>query len=164
MKNKLIFPVFSLMLLIGCADVVRNPPAAPAIASTPSESQAIVAPTPLPAANTLGTPRPQVEAAEQGLILYKTLYCGLCHELQAANTKGIFGPPHNDMGTIAAQRVQDPAYTGQATTAEDYLYESLVQPEVYIVEGYAASRHRMPSYAHLTPPDLDALTQFLLQQ
>jgi hypothetical protein len=164
MKNKQIFLVFSLVLLTGCADVVHSPRTAPAIASIPGESQAIVAPTPLPVATTLGTPRPQVEAAEQGLRLYKTLYCGLCHELQAANTKGIFGPPHNDTGTIAAQRVQDPAYTGQATTAEDYLYESLVQPEVYIVEGYAASRHRMPSYAHLTPHDLDVLIQFLLQQ
>jgi hypothetical protein len=164
MKNKLIFLLCSLVLLTGCAGAGRNSPAASAIASTPGESQAIVAPTPLPVADTLGTPRPQVEAAEQGLILYKTLYCGLCHELQAANTKGIFGPSHNGMGTIATQRVQDSAYTGQATTAEDYLYESLVQPEVYVVEGYAASRHRMPSYAHLTPHDLDALIQFLLQQ
>lgn len=99
-----------------------------------------------------------------GFEVYKSSYCGICHTLPAAQTAGIFGPPHAGMGVIAAARVQDPNYTGSATTAEAYLRESILDPEAYAVPGYAASIHPMPAYTTLSDEDLTALVYMLLRQ
>jgi nitric oxide reductase subunit C len=105
---------------------------------------------------------PAVIAA--GLAVYRAQYCGVCHTLDAAETRGTFGPPHNGMGTIAAQHLQDGSYHGPATTPAEYIHESIVDPQAYITPGYAATSHRMPSYAHLDAQSLDALVAFLLAQ
>lgn len=105
------------------------------------------------------------ELFQQGLTAYKANYCGLCHESKFANTKGIFGPPHYSNAIIAEARIQDANYKtslGSATTAEDYLRESILNPEDYIVPGYALARHRMPAYTHLSKEDVDALVYLLL--
>lgn len=99
-----------------------------------------------------------------GLAVYRQQYCGVCHELVAAGTRGTFGPTHNGIGTTAAQRIHAAGYTGHATTAEGYLRESLLEPQAYIVEGYGATPHRMPPYGHLDSASLDALVAFLLSQ
>jgi mono/diheme cytochrome c family protein len=104
------------------------------------------------------------ELAEKGLQVYKQLYCGLCHQLEAAGTAGTFGPPHNGMGTIAAQRIQEPHYTGKATTAAEYLHESIVDPKAFRVPGFETTQHQMPVYNFLSEPDVEALVQMLLQQ
>lgn len=99
-----------------------------------------------------------------GLVVYRAQYCGVCHKLDAAGTRGDFGPPHNDMGVTAAARIVGQDYRGNATTAHDYIIESVVDPLAYIVPGYAMSSHRMPIYAHLTDEELEALAVFLLAQ
>lgn len=99
-----------------------------------------------------------------GLSVYRAQYCGVCHELDAAETRGTFGPDHNDMGAIAAERLQDANYQGLATTAVEYIRESIVDPQIYIVPGYATTPHRMPPYAHLDSESLDALVAFLAAQ
>jgi mono/diheme cytochrome c family protein len=101
---------------------------------------------------------------QRGLEVYRAQYCGICHALGAAGTTGRFGPEHDGMGTIAEERITAANYSGGATNAEEYLYESLVKPEVFIVDGYASSSHRMPPYTHLSEEDLLALTAFLLAQ
>lgn len=101
---------------------------------------------------------------EYGLQVFAQYYCGICHELDAAGAKGAFGPSHNAMRTNAETRVQAPDYRGEATTAAEYLRESILHPEVYIVPGYAATPHRMPAYTHLTDAELDALVFLLMQQ
>lgn len=103
---------------------------------------------------------PAVLAA--GLAVYRAQYCGVCHLLDAAETRGTFGPPHNGMAAIAAERLSDSAYTGAATTPAEYIYESIVDPQIYLVPGYATTQHRMPSFAHLDEASLDALVAFLL--
>lgn len=45
------------------------------------------------------TANPEVMA--RGLAVYQSYYCGACHQLDAAGSKGVFGPPHNAMGVIA---------------------------------------------------------------
>lgn len=101
---------------------------------------------------------------EAGLAIYRAQYCGVCHTLDAAETRGTFGPTHNGIGTTAAQRLQDGTYHGPATTAADYIHESIVDPQVYMTPGYATTSHRMPSYAHLDAQSLDALVAFLFAQ
>ena len=100
----------------------------------------------------------------RGLFVYKEQYCGICHQLDSASTKGIFGPSHNGMASLAAARLQDPAYNGAATDVHTYLYESIIEPDAYFVEGFALSPHRMPTYRHIPEDDLEALIVFLAEQ
>jgi LysM repeat protein/mono/diheme cytochrome c family protein len=102
--------------------------------------------------------------AARGLSVYKEQYCGICHVLDSAGTRGIFGPSHNDMSELAASRLEDPAYRGAATDVYAYLYESIIEPEAFYVEGFALSLHRMPSYQHIPEEDLEALIVFLADQ
>jgi mono/diheme cytochrome c family protein len=101
---------------------------------------------------------------EAGLAVYRAQYCGVCHTLDAAETHGTFGPTHNGMGQVAVARLADGTYTGSATTPTEYIDESIVDPQAYVVPGYATTSHRMPSYAHLDPQSLEALVAFLLAQ
>jgi hypothetical protein len=68
------------------------------------------------------------------------------------------------MGAIADERIQAPGYAGSATTAEDYIRESLLDPKAYLVPGYEVTSHHMPAYVHLEEGDINALVQMLLQQ
>ncbi|GAB4447119.1 MAG: hypothetical protein Kow0031_29730 [Anaerolineae bacterium] len=104
------------------------------------------------------------ELAAQGQQIYKDQFCGICHELDAVQSKGLFGPSHSDMAATAAQRLADPDYAGQATTPAEYIRESIVDPPRYFVESYTSSAHPMPAYTHLTDDQIEALVQFLLQQ
>lgn len=99
-----------------------------------------------------------------GLAVYRAQYCGVCHTLTAAETRGTFGPLHDGLGATAVERLADPNYHGKATTAAEYIHESIVDPQVFSVPGYATTSHRMPSYAHLDAATLDALVAFLLAQ
>ncbi len=48
-----------------------------------------------------------------------------------AGTTGWFGPEHDGMGTITEERIAAANYSGQATNAKEYVYESLVKPEIF---------------------------------
>jgi hypothetical protein len=61
------------------------------------------------------------------------------------------------MGAIADERIQAPGYAGSATTAEDYIRESLLDPKAYLVPGYEVTSHHMPAYVHLEEGDINAL-------
>ena len=74
--------------------------------------------------------------AARGQAVYKEQYCGVCHQLNSAGIRGIFGPSHDGMRSLAAARLQDPAYNGAATDVYTYLYESIIKPEIYYVEGF----------------------------
>lgn len=119
-------------------------------------------PTATPATETALAVSPEV--IERGIAVYRQNYCGVCHKLMAANTAGVFGPGHDDMGSLAKDRIHAADYKGTATTAAEYIYESIVDPTAYIVEGYAVTHHPMPPFAHLSKGDLHALVQVLLAQ
>lgn len=146
-------------LIAGCASTITES----RVATTTQRQRG-----PAVRADTLGTaPNHNAnldEVVARGLELYRQQYCGTCHKLDKADTGGIFGPPHNGIGAIAAQRIRDEAYTGRATTAEDYLRESLVDPGRYLVPGFENTRYRMPAYTHLSETDLNALVQMLLRE
>lgn len=124
-------------------------------ATEPTATGASASPTDDPASENL---------VEYGFQVYKEQYCGVCHQLDAANTKGRFGPSQNGLATTAEGRVKDPHYTGQARTAAEYIRESIVDPTAYYVEGYVQSQYRMPAFTHLSEAEVDALVQMLLEQ
>lgn len=118
--------------------------------------------------NTRPTATPLVidtELYDRGIAVYLSNYCGICHQLDAAETHGTFGPAHNRMGLVATERMLDPNYHGGASTPAEYIRESLLDPEVYFVPGFEASPHRMPAFTHLSAEDIDAMVYMLsLQQ
>lgn len=61
------------------------------------------------------------------------------------NGKGTCTLCHNSMGrapmlakvaSVAASRMEDSRYKGEATSAEEYIYESMVKPSAYVVAGF----------------------------
>jgi mono/diheme cytochrome c family protein len=139
-----------------------TPPAVPTTGSGEGKL-AIEVFTPTAVAQSGGDAEPVV-LTEHGLEIYRKLYCGICHQLAAAGTRGLFGPTHDGMALTAEQRIQDPEYTGAAITAAEYLRESIVNPGFYLVEGYEHANQPMPAYNTLDETDLNALVQFLLRQ
>lgn len=69
--------------------------------------------------------------------------CTVCHVLGAGVTTTV-GPNweptaennNQGIGTRAAARITEPDYTGSAETPGQYLFESIVQPDVHVVAGY----------------------------
>ena len=109
-------------------------------------------------------PTADMQVIAQGKQLYQSLACNSCHGLEAVGSVRTYAPSHNHMAVMAEQRIHTTGYTGKATTAADYIRESIVDPKAYIVPGYEHIRFSMPSFAHLSERDVDALVQFLLQQ
>ncbi len=150
------------------------PPTATFTATASPPATATLAPTTAPTATASPTAAAPTEAASpsastaelaaQGQQIYKEQYCGICHELDTVQSKGLFGPSHSDMAAVAAQRIAGPHYTGLATTPAEYIRESILDPPRYFVESYTSSAHPMPAYTHLTESQIEALVQFLLLQ
>jgi mono/diheme cytochrome c family protein len=111
---------------------------------------------------TVAEPSDDEDLVATGLQVYKDQYCGICHQLGTAGTRGLFGPAHDGMGTIAQERLRDPGYSGRATTPEGYILESIVQPKAFVVSGYENSNHSMPAYTALSDKEIMALVQMLL--
>lgn len=126
------------------------------VVSTSAELTATAEITP---ATTVTTDEAMLEA---GLAVYRAQYCGVCHTLDAAETRGTFGPTHNGLAATVDGYFADGIYSGKATTPAEYLLESIVEPQAFIVPGFATTSHRMPSYTHLDSASLDALVVFLL--
>ena len=77
--------------------------------------------------------------AQRGLELVNRGECLVCHTLDQD-----IGPPWEAydnvpaMGERAETRFLQDDYTGLATSAEQYLFESIVSADVFIVDGYSA--------------------------
>lgn len=103
------------------------------------------------------------ERLELGKEVYRHQACGVCHVLASVGTLGVFGPPHDDLATIAAERIHEERYKGTATTAEEYIRESIVVPQAFFVEGYQITRFPMPVFSNLSEQQVDALVYLLMQ-
>jgi nitric oxide reductase subunit C len=93
-----------------------------------------------------------------------TVGCFACHS--TAPGVNLVGPSLAGVSTRAAHRITDPAYTGKAHTAAEYLRESILEPSAYVVTGgnYSnGNQSLMPAnFGHtLTPEQIDALVAYL---
>jgi len=154
--------------LSGAATTLPTGQPSPSLTSSPSATATTtVLATATATATSSPAPTP-VSAAEKlvatGVQVYKDQYCGICHQLGAARTGGLFGPPHDGIGTTAEGRVSEPGYSGVATAAEEYIRESIVDPKAFIVPGYVITSHPMPAYGFLDEEQILALVQVLLAQ
>lgn len=82
--------------------------------------------------------------------------CASCHTFQPANATGTVGP---DLDNLAA----DASKYGGGQSPEDYVKESIVDPNKVVVSGFP--KGVMPSTfgSSLTPDQIDALVKYLLK-
>ena len=92
--------------------------------------------------------------ATTGEQIFVAAGCAGCHELASAGATGNIGPSLDQLAAAAGQR--EPG-----KSAEDYVRESIVDPDAFTVSGFG--KGVMPSYeGKLSDKQIDTLVQFLL--
>jgi mono/diheme cytochrome c family protein len=92
----------------------------------------------------------------RGFIVYNERGCGGCHTIDGISA-GIVGPNLTEVGTIAATRVPE-------TSAEDYLRQSILEPNTFVVEGFQPNLMPQNFDELISPEQLEDLVAFLLAQ
>lgn len=80
--------------------------------------------------------------------------CGGCHVLSAVGAAGVVGPSLDGIGTTAATRVP-------GLSAGDYLEQSILQPDAFIVPGFQPGLMPKNFGERMTPEQLQSLVEFL---
>jgi mono/diheme cytochrome c family protein len=97
-----------------------------------------------------------LEGATSGRQIFVAAGCGSCHELAKAGTNGTTGPSLDDLASAAGQR--EPG-----TSAEEYVEQSLVDPDAFVVEGFQPGV--MPSFeGRLSERQIQTLVDYLLER
>ena len=89
--------------------------------------------------------------------------CGACHVIPGVpGAQGTLGPDLSAIGKVAAERLKDPDYTGQATNPEEYIRESITNPKAYIVKDCPAGpcSDMMPTIPY-SEEELEAIVEYL---
>lgn len=78
------------------------------------------------------------ETVEELISLGEQVYngkgaCALCHSPVAGRA-----PLLENSAIVAEDRIKEKGYKGKATTAEEYLFESLEDPSAFVVPGFGA--------------------------
>lgn len=87
--------------------------------------------------------------------------CPVCHTIPGiAGANGQVGPPLL-LGTTGPVRLADSHYAGRAKTVREYIVESIVSPQEYVVPGYP-DRTMPPWYgSKLSAAALDQMAAYL---
>lgn len=92
---------------------------------------------------------------EAGRALFIQYGCNTCHQLNDAGSLAMgSGPSLNGLGNRAAN------YAGY-NSAEDYIMTSIINPNAFIVDGYAAGLMPQNFADQMTPDELDLLVAYL---
>ncbi|MBN1665988.1 MAG: c-type cytochrome [Anaerolineales bacterium] len=91
----------------------------------------------------------------RGQAIYETSGCGGCHAIDGLSV-GAVGPALTNIATVAGTRIE-------GLSAEEYIRQSIVNPEAYLVEGY--DNLMLKTFADtLSDQQLEDLIAFLLAQ
>jgi mono/diheme cytochrome c family protein len=94
----------------------------------------------------------QAKAGDQ---IFTAAGCAGCHKFAPAGSNGTIGPSLDELASAAGDR--EPG-----KSAQDYIRESLVKPDAFLVEGFG---NAMPSFeGRLTDEQIKALVDYLLQK
>jgi cytochrome c oxidase subunit 2 len=92
----------------------------------------------------------------KGRQVFNNAGCNACHVLGDAKAVGVVGPTLEGIGTAAANR--EPG-----KSAEEYLHQSIVKPNEFVVEGYPANVMPQDYGQRLSEQDIDALVKYLVE-
>jgi hypothetical protein len=90
--------------------------------------------------------------------------CPVCHIIPGIpGAAGKVGPPLI-LGTTGPQRLKDPRYRGEAKTVHEYIVESVLEPQRFVLRGYP--EHTMPSWygSKLSGLALEKMASYLERQ
>lgn len=137
--------------------------------------QTLKATAPVAAATTPSAPAAPAGALKgdaangKKLFAVKKTDCLTCHDETLPFPGGDFGPNLGNVATNAEQIIKSQGYTGKAKTVIDYLRESIVDPNAYIVPGDdfrdpkdGLSGMNRDYVTKLTPQEIEDLVAFLL--
>lgn len=99
-------------------------------------------------------PTPEVDdPVARGQAVYNQSGCGGCHAIENLSA-GVVGPSLSEIGDTAETRVE-------GMTAEEYIRESILNPNAYVVDGYDAGVMPQNFSDVLSDGQLDDLVAFL---
>jgi mono/diheme cytochrome c family protein len=128
-------------------------------------AEATAAPA-LPAGEAVGTDLaqalPEGDAANGKTLAEGPLGCAACHTLSPVGPAWAGDSTTPGIGTRAAARLDEPGYSGSAATAEQYLLESIVDTNAYVVSGFDANLMPANFAGRLTPQDAADLIAYML--
>lgn len=107
---------------------------------------------------------PLVSGDEPIVEIFTKAGCPVCHTIPGIpGATGQVGPPLM-LGVTGGQRLADPSYRGRASTVHEYVVESVVDPSVFVVEGYP--ERTMPVWygAKLSALALEKIADYLEHQ
>lgn len=107
-------------------------------------------PTPTPA------PEEHADPVARGQQVYSNSGCAGCHTIEGLSA-GIVGSNLTQIGEVATTREE-------GYSAEDYIRESITNPNTYVVEGYQSGIMPQNYSQQLSQQELDDLVAFLLAQ
>lgn len=92
--------------------------------------------------------------------LFQAMGCVACHnqdQPQTADNRGPLGPNMGNLAENAAVRVE-------GLSAEEYVHQSIVDPNAYVVEGYSAGTMPQIFAEQMSEEEIQALVDWLLDQ
>jgi nitric oxide reductase subunit C len=132
-------------------------PPRPIVVSAATPQGIVLGTTPPPAASN------DPVALGEALFRESPPACFTCHSTQESVV--LVGPSLAHLGTRSAEIVSSPDYKGTAKTAEEYIRESIVHPNAYIVPGATfgfGGQSVMPPFGDiLKPEEVDQLVAYL---
>ena len=90
--------------------------------------------------------------AAAGRQVFRT-HCAACHAVEGDRV--VVGPSLDGLATRAESRVED-------LDAEAYIYQSIITPNAYIVEGFSSSAMPQNFAVDLTSEEVNQLVSYLL--
>lgn len=108
------------------------------------------------------------DSRASGARLFHDYLCDSCHYTERPFPGGFYAPNLGNISSEAERIIRLPEYRGKATNAADYIRESVLEPNMYIVPGenYLEKPDVSAMYQNfaqeMAPADLDALVAYLL--
>jgi hypothetical protein len=151
-RDRLVVWIAISLVLLSAVWALRNPPA------SRSKASQTASPTIIP--ETI----PLVTGDEPIIDMFTRAGCPVCHVIPGIpGADGRVGPPLV-LGTTGLERLNDPTYRGNAKTVHEYIVESVLEPEQFIVQGYP--EHTMPAWygSKLSALALEKIASYLERQ
>lgn len=153
MPERSITPLIVIALLVGTLLALR------------SLNSSSVTPVPVSSVAALAPEMVSLVTGDEPITeIFTKAGCSVCHTVPGIpGADGHVGPPLL-LGATGPARLADPAYRGHAKTVHDYVVESVIEPGLFVVQGYPSGT--MPTWygAKLSALALERIASYLEQQ